>query len=180
MRHPGAVWIPSPNFSSREGEPVRVVVIHHISLPPSVFGGNFVEEFFQNRLDPAAHPFFETLEGLRVSSHFYIRRTGKLVQFVDTGDAAWHAGVSEYRGESGVNRFSVGVELEGDMEAPYEDEQYETLGNLLGWIREVHPGVERENVVGHDEVSPGRKTDPGPHFDWSRAGRDVSGGSRKV
>ncbi len=168
--HPQALQLRSTNFSSRNGELVTVVVLHHISLPPSEFGGAFVEYFFTNRLDPGAHPFFQEIAAIRVSSHFYIKRNGSLVQFVDTADAAWHAGVSVYKGREGVNAFSVGIELEGDMTSPYTDSQYSVLRNLIQWIREKHPDVGAEAVVGHEHVSPGRKTDPGPLFDWGRIG----------
>lgn len=168
MRYPGARWSESPNRSPREGAKVEVVVIHHISLPPGEFGTGFIEEFFRNRLDGAAHPYFAAIAGMRVSAHFLILRGGEVVQFVDTDEAAWHAGVSSWKGREGVNRFSVGIELEGDGETTYEEAQYEALTSLLTWLREVHPGIAVENVVGHEEVSPGRKTDPGPTFDWSR------------
>lgn len=165
----GAVFLESPNRSSREGEPVVCVVIHHISLPPGEFGTGEVHRFFTNRLDWASHPFFCEIEGVEVSAHFFIERDGATTQFVDTDEAAWHAGVSVWRGREQVNRFSVGVELEGDETSGYTDAQYETLDKLLRALREAYPGLEADGIVGHDEIAPGRKTDPGPLFDYARA-----------
>lgn len=168
MIHPVARQLPSPNHSSREGAEVECVVIHHISLPPGEFDGIHVEEFFQNRLDPNAHPYFAQIAHLKVSAHFLIHRSGELVQFVDTGDAAWHAGVSRWKGREGVNRFSVGVELIGDGETSYEEAQYAALNDLLAWLRQVHPTIAPDSIVGHEHISPGRKFDPGPTFDWTK------------
>ncbi len=167
---PWARWVPSPNCSPREGAAVDAVVLHHISLPPGEWGGGHVEAFFQNRLDPAAHPYFAAIAGLRVSAHFLVDRQGALTQFVDTDLAAWHAGASELAGVSGVNRFSVGVELEGDEETPYTDAQYETLNRLLAALGAAHPAITPARIVGHEHVAPGRKRDPGPRFDWGRVG----------
>lgn len=168
MIHPSARQLPSPNFSSREGAAVECVVLHHISLPPGNFSGEHVEEFFLNRLDPTAHPYFAQIAHLKVSAHFLIHRSGELVQFVDTCDAAWHAGVSSWKGREGVNRYSVGVELMGDGETPFTEAQYAALNELIGWLRRVHPTIAPDGVVGHEHVSPGRKFDPGPTFDWAR------------
>jgi len=160
--------LPSPNCSSREGWEVDAVVLHHISLPPGCFGGAWVEAFFCNRLDCAADPYFPEIADLRVSAHFYLDRQGRVTQFVDTDLKAWHAGESALDGMPDVNRFSVGIELEGDGETPYTEAQYAALGPLLGEIRRAHPKVTPARVVGHEHVAPGRKRDPGPLFDWGR------------
>jgi AmpD protein len=124
-----------------------------------------VIELFTNRLDPAAHPYYETIRGLRVSAHFLIRRDGELIQFVSCSRRAWHAGVSSWRGRERCNDFSVGIELEGSDETPFTDPQYAALNDLLAALRAVHPIAD---VVGHSDIAPGRKTDPGPCFDWGR------------
>lgn len=155
----------SPNRDARPvpGE-VRLIVVHAISLPPDRFGGPWVEEFFSNRLDPQADPYFATICDLRVSAHFFVRRDGALVQFVSTEDRAWHAGVSCWKGRERCNDYSVGIELEGCDTMPFEPVQYERLAML---VREVRARYPVEDVVGHSEVAPGRKTDPGPCFDWA-------------
>lgn len=165
---PWARQEPSPNRSSREGAEVTAAVLHHISLPPGEFGGPWVVAFFQNRLDPAAHPFFREVEAMRVSAHFFVDRRGEVTQLVDTDDKAWHAGVSSLGAEPDVNRFSVGIELEGDEVTPYTDAQYGALERLLRDLRAAHPRLAPERVVGHEHVAPGRKRDPGPLFDWNR------------
>ncbi|TLN22221.1 1,6-anhydro-N-acetylmuramyl-L-alanine amidase AmpD [bacterium] len=169
MRVKWAKWTPSPNFSAREGANVECVVIHHISLPPGKFGGGFVCDFFLNNLQPDAHPFFEKIKDLKVSAHFFITRRGKAYQFVDTDCAAWHAGKSEWLGRAEVNKFSVGVELEGDMSSGYTESQYKTLGKLFKELKKAHPAINSSSLTGHEHISPGRKTDPGPLFDWERA-----------
>jgi AmpD protein len=160
---------PTPNRSSREGSAVDCVVIHHISLPPGEFGGPFIVDLFLNRLDPKAHEYFKDIAGIRVSSHFLIDRMGELAQFVDTAEAAWHAGVSSWKGRENVNLFSVGIELEGDMVSGYTEAQYETLGKLLRELKEEYPVLDADRLTGHEHIAPGRKTDPGPLFDWERA-----------
>ncbi len=160
--------VPSPNCSDREGRTVDTVVLHHISLPPGEFGGGHVEELFCNRLDPAGHPYFAEVCGLCVSAHFLIERDGAVTQFVDTERKAWHAGESELEGEADVNRRSVGIELEGDGEAEYTDAQYAVLDRLLAEVRAAHPAITDRRIVGHEHISPGRKRDPGPMFDWFR------------
>ena len=161
-----AAWVPSPNCDARPPDAaVRLVVIHGISLPPGEYGGDGVVELFTNRLDPAAHPYYATIASLRVSSHFLIRRNGALLQFVACEHRAWHAGASCWQGMERCNDFSIGIELEGTDDAPYEDAQYLTLAPLLGLLRARYP---IEHVVGHSDIAPGRKTDPGPAFDWSR------------
>lgn len=162
----GARRIPSPNCDERpEGMAITLVVIHNISLPPGQFGGEGVIELFTNRLDPAAHPYYETIKDLRVSAHFFIRRDGETIQFVPCGRRAWHAGVSSWRGRERCNDFSIGIELEGTDETPFTDAQYAALNELLAALRAAYPIA---GLAGHSDISPGRKTDPGPHFDWGR------------
>lgn len=162
----GVTHIPSPNCDARPtGEAIRLVVIHAISLPPGEFGGPGVIELFTNRLDPAAHPFYETIKDLRVSAHFFIRRGGELIQFVPCGLRAWHAGVSCWQGRERCNDFSLGIELEGSDAMPFTEVQYAVLNRLLALLRQSYP---IEAVVGHADIAPGRKTDPGPYFEWAR------------
>src|SRR5574338_419048 len=156
----------SPNHDDRSpGEPVRLIVVHAISLPPERFGGPGVEQLFTNTLDPAEHPYYAEIAHLRVSAHFFIRRDGALIQFVDPDKRAWHAGVSSWRGRERCNDFSIGIELEGCDTLPFETVQYERLAAL---IREMAGRYPIEAVVGHSDIAPGRKTDPGPCFDWGR------------
>jgi AmpD protein len=165
----GARRIVSPNCDARPaGQDISLVVIHNISLPPGEFGGDGIERLFTNRLDPAEHPYYAGIHDLRVSAHFLIRRDGELVQFVPCGQRAWHAGVSAWRGRERCNDFSVGVELEGSDEFPFDEAQYVALDRLLGVLRAAYPIA---GVAGHAEIAPGRKTDPGPHFDWKRVRR---------
>jgi AmpD protein len=161
----GAHFVASPNCDERPNAAIRLVVIHGISLPPGEFGGDGIIELFTRRLDPAAHPYYATIAHLRVSSHFLIRRDGALLQFVPCGLRAWHAGASCWNDLQGCNDFSIGIELEGTDELPYEDAQYVALRALLAALRARYP---IEAVVGHSDIAPGRKTDPGTAFDWSR------------
>jgi AmpD protein len=162
----GARYVPSPNCDERPaGETVRLIVIHNISLPPGEFGGDDVARLFCNSLDCDSHPYYEQLRGLRVSAHFLIRRSGELLQFVPCTQRAWHAGASNWRGRDRCNDFSVGVELEGTDEVPYADPQYAVLGALVSALARAYP---IEDVVGHADIAPARKTDPGPSFDWPR------------
>ena len=162
----GATQVPSINHDERpSGEPVTLAVVHAISLPPGEFGGDAIEKFFTNALDYDSHPYFEGLRGLRVSAHFLIKRDGTVVQFVPCEKRAWHAGVSCHAGRTRCNDFSVGIELEGPDEVAYTDFQYEALFALIGVLRRHYP---IEDVVGHSDISSGRKTDPGPSFDWMR------------
>ncbi len=159
--------VPSPNCSSREGCAVDTIVLHHISLPPGTFGGGpYIEAFFLNRLDPAVHPYFAEIAHLRVSAHFFVDRRGEVTQFVDTEHKAWHAGESSFGGCCDVNRFSVGIELEGDEETPYEGVQYQSLTGVVRAVLKAHPEITPERIVGHEHVAPGRKRDPGPLFEW--------------
>lgn len=158
--------VPSANHDARPaGARVQLLVIHAISLPPGEFGGNAVTEFFTNCLDPAAHPYFATIACRRVSAHFFIRRDGHLIQFVSCDARAWHAGMSCWRGRERCNDFSLGIELEGDDFSPFADAQYAMLNRLIATLGARYP---LEACVAHADIAPGRKTDPGPFFDWMR------------
>lgn len=163
---PGARFISSPNCDERPaGQSVDLIVVHAISLPPGQFGGDGVERLFSNRLDPSEHPYYGEIHGLRVSAHFFIRRNGAVIQFVPATHRAWHAGLSNWRGRERCNDFSLGVELEGCDDEPFEDLQYIRLARLIRMLCKQFPIAD---VVGHSEIAPGRKTDPGPCFDWHR------------
>lgn len=165
--------IDSPNFDERpEGVPIELIVIHGISLPPGEFGGAEVASLFTNALRADAHPYFAQLAGLRVSAHFFVRRDGQLIQFVSCLKRAWHAGVSNWRGRERCNDFSIGIELEGVDCLPYEAVQYSVCIDLVRALRTTYP---IRDVAGHSDIAPGRKTDPGPAFDWSRLGIVRSG-----
>lgn len=159
---------PSANFNQRPAGEISLLVIHNISLPPGQFGTGEAENLFLNRLDPAAHPFFAEIAGLRVSAHFLIERDGGLLQFVSCNDRAWHAGQSQWQQRSNCNDFSVGIELEGTDELPYTASQYQVLSRLTAALLEAYPQMSRERICGHSDIAPGRKTDPGPAFDWAR------------
>ena len=160
----GAQRCPSPNFDARPaGTEVKLIVVHAISLPPDEFGGPGVEQLFTNALDPAAHPYYAAIGHLRVSAHFFIRRDGSLMQFVPTDARAWHAGVSCWRGRERCNDFSIGIELEGCDTQAFEPAQYARLAALLRVLCANYP---IEAIAGHSDIAPGRKTDPGPCFDW--------------
>jgi AmpD protein len=162
----------SPNCDARPGnvEP-ELVVVHGISLPPGEFGGPWIDRLFMNTLPPGEHPYFDAIQHLRVSTHVLIRRDGSLVQYVPIGLRAWHAGTSEWRGRSGCNNFSVGVELEGTDDSPYDERQYDALADLLAGLQRAYPSLAAGWIAGHSDIAPGRKTDPGPSFDWSRLER---------
>ncbi len=162
---------PSPHFEPRpEGSVVSLALVHSISLPPGVYGGAEVEQFFLNQLDVSAHPYFEALRGLRVSAHFFIRRDGECVQFVSCCERAWHAGASQWRGRANCNDFSVGIELEGLEGEAFEAAQYARLVELL---RALAGADQHLDVAGHEHVSAGRKGDPGSGFDWARIIADL-------
>jgi AmpD protein len=164
---------PSPNFGPRPPQaPVDLIVLHSISLPPGAYGGPEVEQLFTNRLDWDAHPYFQQIRGIEVSSHFFIRRDGELVQFVDADARAWHAGASQWRGRSNCNDDSVGIELEGLEGQPFEPAQYGTLGRLCRALMQRYPIV---HIAGHEHIAPGRKQDPGPGFDWAWLRQDLAG-----
>lgn len=156
--------IVSPNFDARPADAsITLLVIHNISLPPAQFGGPFIADLFCNQLDCDAHPYFDQLRALRVSAHFLIRRDGAVLQFVSARDRAWHAGVSSHAGQERCNDFSVGIELEGSDFEAFQPEQYRALAGLTLGLRRRYP---LRDVAGHQHIAPGRKTDPGPYFDW--------------
>lgn len=158
--------VPSPNCDQRDHDvPVEMVVLHNISLPPGQFGGDDVERLFTNTLDPSAHPSYHDLSALRVSAHFFIRRDGEIVQFVSCNDRAWHAGISRWQGRERCNGFSIGIELEGSDYLAFSEAQYQALAPLLNAIKAAYPIA---HLVGHNDIAPLRKTDPGPFFDWQR------------
>jgi N-acetyl-anhydromuramoyl-L-alanine amidase len=165
----GATRIDSSNFDARPrntaGAVVDLIVVHHISLPPNEFSGDAVIDFFLNRLDDTDDPPLKELKGIRVSAHFFIRRDGRVIQFVNTHDRAWHAGVSQWRGRSSCNDFSIGIEIEGSSDVPFEEPQYRALDDIIAAIGKHHP---IQGVTSHSEIAAGRKVDPGPMFDWSR------------
>jgi N-acetyl-anhydromuramoyl-L-alanine amidase len=158
----------SPFFDERpSGVVPDLIVLHGISLPPGEFGGPWIARLFTGNLPADAHPEFREPATLRVSTHLLIRRNGEPVQFVSFNDRAWHAGKSVWQGREACNDFSIGIECEGTDDVPYEPAQYQTLRAILPMLLEAYPGITRERVVGHSDVAPGRKTDPGPSFDWS-------------
>lgn len=164
----------SPNFGPRPaGSAISLLVVHSISLPPGRYGGPWIEDFFLNRLDGSADPYFESIRTLRVSAHFVVRRDGELVQFVSCDRRAWHAGVSCHRGRENCNDFSIGVELEGDGDHRFTEPQYRRLAALARLLQERHPSLRW--VAGHSDIAPGRKHDPGPCFDWDRCLADLDG-----
>ena len=160
----GARQIPSPNRNARPGgAAVELLVLHNISLPPGVFGGDGIIELFTNRLDPGAHPYYAQIAHLKVSAHLLLRRDGSAIQFVPCAERAWHAGVSAWNGREQCNDFSVGIELEGTDELPFTTAQYARLIGVAQVLMRAYP---IRAAVGHSDIAPGRKTDPGPHFDW--------------
>lgn len=164
----GIRHLPSPNFGPRpQATPISMVVIHSISLPPGQYGGNEVEQLFLNQLDWSAHPYFEQIRGAEVSAHFFIRRDGSLIQFVSVNDRAWHAGKSSWMGKDNCNDYSVGIELEGLEDHPFDTPQYETLSHLVLTLAQQWPV---DTVLGHEHIAPGRKKDPGLAFDWTELG----------
>ena len=172
---PSARLVPSPNFDERPlGSEVELLVIHAISLPPGQFGGPYIEQLFNNCLEVEAHPYFATVAGLRVSAHFLIRRDGQLIQFVDVFARAWHAGDSMWWGRPRCNDYSVGIELEGCDELPFTVVQYTQLAKLLKELFVLLPALRVDGLVGHNDIAPARKTDPGPHFDWAHLRRLLS------
>ena len=161
-----AQFIASPNCDERpDNTAISLLVIHYISLPPDQFSGDAVIQFFTNRLDFDSHPAYESLKGIKVSAHFFIRRDGTVIQFVPCGKRAWHAGVSNWQGRERCNDFSVGIELEGNGTVPFTDTQYAALIELTQCLRAHYP---IEHIAGHSDIAPERKTDPGPCFDWQR------------
>lgn len=165
----GVRQCPSPNFGARpDGASISLLVVHNISLPPGQFGGDAIERFFCNCLDAAEHPYFEEIADLKVSAHALIRRDGECVQFVSFLERAWHAGRSSFQGQPECNDFSIGIELEGADDIPYEAAQYATLARVAQAIRHTWPAIGMERITGHCDIAPGRKTDPGQAFEWER------------
>ena len=171
----GATQVPSPNCDARPaGVAADLIVVHGISLPPGEYGGPWIERLFTNTLPFDMHPYFAEIGELRVSSHLLVARDGALTQFVRFTDRAWHAGQSNYNGRAACNDFSIGVELEGVDTHPYEAAQYETLAEVVAALCDAYPTLSPERLVAHSDISPGRKTDPGPAFDWERARRCIA------
>jgi len=165
----GARQVLSPHFDARPaGVLPELLVVHGISLPPGEFGGPWIDRLFTGTLPADAHPYFREIAGQRVSAHALIRRDGLIVQYVPFGERAWHAGQSSYRGRTGCNDFSIGVELEGTDDTPYTDAQYEALAALSAALLAAYPSLAAQAIAGHSDISPGRKTDPGQSFDWAR------------
>lgn len=170
----GVQAMTSPNFSKRPpGAEIDLLVIHNISLPPGEFGTGCVAEFFCNQLDAGRHPYFATIAELKVSAHFFIARGGEITQFVSVLDRAWHAGASSYAGVDNCNDYSIGIELEGCDDISYTDAQYASLIELTRQLTKAFPKITRQRIVGHKDVAPGRKTDPGEAFDWQRYVRNL-------
>lgn len=161
--------IPSPHFDKRpDPDDISLLVIHYISLPPEQFGGGYIDDFFQGKLDPKVHPYFEEIHEMRVSAHCLIERNGRITQYVNFNDRAWHAGVSNFQGREKCNDFAIGIELEGSNEQPFTDAQYAALQDLTLHIMQAYPQITADRIVGHCDISPGRKIDPGQYFDWDR------------
>jgi len=165
----GASYVASPNCDARpDGAPIDILVIHSISLPPGRFGGRGIEQLFCNTLNPDEHPYYCEIQNLKVSTHVLIRRNGQIVQFVPLHRRAWHAGLSYCEGRSRINDFSIGIELEGADDLPFEEAQYQSLTKLTHVLRQAYPAITTDRIYGHCDIAPGRKTDPGPTFDWKR------------
>jgi AmpD protein len=161
--------VPSPNFGPRPDDgTLDLLVIHNISLPPGQYEGDCIERFFTNCLDLGEHEYFSQLRGMEVSAHLLIRRNGELIQFVSLDDRAWHAGQSCFEGRENCNDFSIGIELEGTDNEPYSNKQYSTLQSVTKALMREYPDINHNTIVGHNDIAPGRKTDPGPMFDWDR------------
>lgn len=158
----------SPHQDARPHDmPIDMVVVHGISLPPGEFGSNAIPAFFCGKLDMGSHPAFADIATLRVSAHLLIRRTGEIIQFVPFTQRAWHAGESHFQGKTRCNDFSIGIELEGTDEIPYEQVQYQQLSKILALLMQAYPAITPDRIVGHVDIAPGRKTDPGPAFNWN-------------
>jgi len=176
----GARQVASPNYDARPpGVEADLIVVHGISLPPGDFGGPWIERLFTNSLPLEVHPYFAEIGALRVSSHVCVARDGGLTQFVRFTDRAWHAGQSSYDGRDACNDFSIGLELEGIDTVPYESAQYQALAEIVAALCQAYPRLSPERLVGHSDIAPGRKTDPGPAFDWPRARRCIAAACAK-
>ncbi|MGC7560492.1 1,6-anhydro-N-acetylmuramyl-L-alanine amidase AmpD [Pasteurella sp. PK-2025] len=161
--------VPSPHYDSRPDPcDISLLIIHYISLPPEQFGGTNIDDFFQGKLDPTKHPYFAEIRDLRVSAHCLINRQGEITQYVSFDDRAWHAGLSSFEGREKCNDFSIGIELEGSNEQPFTEQQYHSLILLTQSLMQKYPKINTTRIVGHCDVSPGRKIDPGQYFDWQR------------
>lgn len=169
-----AEWLPSANENERGDDEISLLVIHNISLPANCFGTEHIRALFQNRLDTNAHPSFKSLEGLEVSSHLLIERSGHVVQFVNFERRAWHAGVSRYQGREQCNDFSIGIELEGGDLIPYTAAQYQALAQVTKALMTAYPRITPSRITGHEHIAPDRKTDPGSAFDWQRLFRGLA------
>ena len=159
-------FIKSPYFKKAKNRLIDMIVIHYISLPPGDFSSSDVIDFFTGKLDFSKHPFYEKLKDLRVSTHFFIRRSGEIIQFVDTEDIAYHAGESEFRGRKNCNLYSIGIELEGDEDHPFTENQYKSLVHLCSSLMKEYKNITIDRIVGHCDIAPKRKKDPGKYFDW--------------
>jgi AmpD protein len=163
-----AVFTPSPHFDDRPSETaIDTIVIHNISLPPGQFGGDAIERFFCGNLNMSSHPYFASIANLQVSAHLLIKRTGEMIQFVPFDKRAWHAGESFFAGRSRCNDFSIGIELEGTDTLPFEPGQYQELASVIRILLKTYPAITLDRIVGHSDIAPSRKTDPGPAFDWN-------------
>lgn len=162
-------YIPSPNADERPttNDP-ELIVVHNISLPPGKFGGDYISQLFTNRLNPDEHPYFQEIQSLKVSAHVLIHRDGQITQFVPFNKRAWHAGVSCYKDKQQCNDFSIGIELEGTDDVPYEAVQYQQLADMIKALRKCYTCINGDAITGHSDIAPERKTDPGPAFDWAR------------
>ncbi|WP_140919573.1 1,6-anhydro-N-acetylmuramyl-L-alanine amidase AmpD [Limnobaculum xujianqingii] len=173
----GVKRVPSPHFDERpEGEIPSLLVIHNISLPPGEFGGPYIDQLFTGTLNPQEHPYFAEIQHLRVSAHCLIRRDGQIVQYVPFDKRAWHAGVSLFEGRERCNDFSIGIELEGTDTTDFTPAQYQSLQQLTQQLIQ-HYNIVPERITGHSDIAPGRKTDPGPHFDWQRYKKQIKTGN---
>lgn len=162
----GARQVPSPNYNQRpQGTEIQLVVIHNISLPPAQFGGGYIEKFFQNQLNWSEHPYFQTIQGMQVSAHILILRTGEVIQFVNFNERAWHAGRSQYLAKPECNDYSIGIELEGCDDQGFEIAQYQALVQVVTALQQAYPKIS-SHIAGHSDIAPVRKTDPGRYFDW--------------
>jgi len=170
----GAAWLASPNCDARpDPADISLLVVHAISLPPGQFGGRWIDRLFTNSLDPRAHPYFAKIHELKVSSHLCIFRDGTVRQYVPFDRRAWHAGESSFDGRKRCNDFSVGIELEGCDDRPFDARQYRRLGEIARALMRAYPAITPSRIVGHSDIAPGRKTDPGPRFDWIRLHAEI-------
>lgn len=166
--------VSSPNFNTRPvATSISLLVIHSISLPPGKFGGPWIDALFTNTLDATAHPYFQTIAGMKVSSHLLLRRDGSVVQYVPFSKRAWHAGASQFQGVTECNDYSIGIELEGCDEQGYEAAQYRVLAAITKLLQKTYPDITTDRIAGHCDIAPQRKTDPGPHFDWERYRKSI-------